>query len=160
MKLLRTLWNDECGAILSAELVMVGTLGVVGVTVGLATVSEAVNGELTEFAMAIRSLDQSYCVEGQSSRRAWTAGSSYIQQDVEESLAELQGHIDDRDDEFDEHRRHRDNRRADDRDDRRRRNDDDYDDRRRGRYEDDDRDDRRRERNDDNEDRDDRRRER
>ena len=160
MKLLRTLWNDECGAILSAELVMVGTLGVVGMTVGLATVSDAVNGELTEFAMAIRSLDQSYCVEGQSSRRAWTAGSSFIQQDVEESLAELQGHIDDREDDRDDDRRRRDDNRGDDGDDRRRRNDDNDDDRRRGRYDDDDRDDRRRERNDDDEDRGDRRRER
>ena len=119
MKLLRTFWIDECGAILSAELVMVGTLGVIGMTVGLATVSEAVNEELQEFAMAIRSLDQSYCVEGRTGCRAWTASSCYQQQDVEETLAELQGYVHEHEDALEEHRGRHDDDYDDDRDDRR-----------------------------------------
>jgi hypothetical protein len=94
MKMLRALWRDEAGAVLSAEMVMVGTLGVIGASVGLAAVSKSVNDELTELALAFRSLDQSYCVEGQEGCCAWTAGSCFRQRPVEESLADLQGFID------------------------------------------------------------------
>ncbi len=94
MKMLRALWRDEAGAVLSAEIVMVGTLGVIGASVGLAAVSKSVNDELTELAFAVRSLDQSYCIEGQEGCCAWTAGSCFRQRPVEESLADLQGFID------------------------------------------------------------------
>jgi hypothetical protein len=94
MKLLRAMWRDEAGAVLSAEMVMVGTLGVIGTSVGVAAVSKSVNDELTELAFAFRSLDQSYCVEGQEGCCSWTAGSCYRQRPVEESLADLQGFID------------------------------------------------------------------
>ena len=136
MSVLRSLWADECGAILSAELVMVGTLGVIGGTVGLAAASQAVNDELKEFAYAIRSLDQSYCVGGQRGCNAWTAGSCYQQPAVEESLADLQGMIDEAErdhdaDDDDRPRRRRRMKRGDDDDDnrpRRRRRDRDNDD--------------------------------
>ena len=91
MQLLKDLWNDECGVVLSAEVVMVGTLGVLGAVVGLNAASTAVDQELKEFAGAIRSLDQSYCYSGHQSCRAWTAGSCYRQQDVQQSLADLCG---------------------------------------------------------------------
>ncbi len=129
MSILRSLWADECGAVLSAELVMVGALGVIGGTVGLAAASHSVNEELKEFAFAIRSLDQSYCIEGRQGCRAWTAGSCYQQPDVEESRAELQGMIeeaerrtDDADDDDERPRRRRRMRRDNDDDRPRRRN--------------------------------------
>jgi len=91
MHILKALWRDDAGAVLTAEVVLVGTVAVLGVTVGLSTVATAVNEELKEVGYAIRSLDQSYGFVGQSSCRAWTAGSYYTQPPVEVSLRELCG---------------------------------------------------------------------
>ncbi len=85
----KTFWNDENGLVLSSEIVLLGTMGVVGATVGLNKLSTAVNEEMTEMAYAIRSLDQSYSYNGFCGRGGWVAGSSYRQQDVEISLKEL-----------------------------------------------------------------------
>ena len=93
MKLLQSFWSDEAGLVMSAELVMLGTVGVIGATVGLSAASTAINDEMVEFSQAIRSLDQSYEIQGHKSCRAWTAGSSYRQQDVAVSLAELCGEV-------------------------------------------------------------------
>ncbi len=93
MNLLKNFWSDEAGFVVSAELVMLGTVGVLGATVGLSAASTAVNDEMLEFSHAIRSLDQSYHVEGHQSCRAWTASSSYRQQDVDISRADLCGQI-------------------------------------------------------------------
>jgi hypothetical protein len=91
MNLWKQLWRDESGVILTAETVMVGSIAVLGGLVGLNAVASSVNGEMVEMASAIRSLDQSYAFTGQSSCRAWTAGSYYVQPKVEESLRELCG---------------------------------------------------------------------
>lgn len=89
MFLLNRLWRDEAGMVLSAEAVLIGTVGVLGTVVGLSTVSHAVNEELKEVGMAIRSLDQSYGYCGHRGCGAWTAGSSFVQLDVECALADL-----------------------------------------------------------------------
>lgn len=86
---LRQLWSDETALVLSSEMVLVGTIGVVGATVGLKAIAESVNRELTDVAMAVRSLDQSFTIEGTTGCGASTAGSSFRQQDVEKSLREL-----------------------------------------------------------------------
>lgn len=91
MSLWRELWADEQGALISAELVAVGTVAVVGTTVGLSTLAKSVNGELKEVAYSIRSLNQSYSVPGHASCRAWTAGSSYTQPDANQSIQDLVG---------------------------------------------------------------------
>lgn len=92
MQLVKDLWRDEHGLILSAEAVTVGTIGVLGAVAGLNMASTAVDEEMKEFAYAIRSLDQSYGFVGHQSCRAWSAGSSYRQQDVQVSLNELCAH--------------------------------------------------------------------
>ena len=89
MRLLREFWNDELGAVLSAELVTVGTVAVVGTTVGLGALRDSVNEELVDTAKAIRSMDQSYSIPGRSGGGAWTAGSSFKQRPVAESLASI-----------------------------------------------------------------------
>ena len=89
MRIFRDLWHDEFGVILSAELVILGTVGVVGLTTGLSMVSQSVNGELQDLAFAMRSLDQSYNIPGQQCCVAYTAGSCCTQEPVEESLAIL-----------------------------------------------------------------------
>lgn len=89
MSLWRKLWEDETGAVVSSELVAVGTVAVVGGTVGLNQLRTSLNNELEEMAFSVRSLNQSYSVPGHASCGAWTAGSCYIQQDVAVSIAEL-----------------------------------------------------------------------
>src|SRR5262245_19837520 len=58
--MLLKLLNDECGLIISAELVLVLTICVLGVIVGLSSVVLAVNEELLDVAHAIGSLNQSF----------------------------------------------------------------------------------------------------
>ena len=85
---MRCLWqqlrDDDAGFVLSAELVMVGSVLVIGLVVGLASVQEAVIGEYQDVAGALRGLDQSYAFHGMHgcgcspcSYSSWTAGSSY-----------------------------------------------------------------------------------
>ena len=90
MRLLKTLWNDEAGVVLSAEAVVVGTVAVIGVTAGLTTLSSAVNSELKDMSMAIRSLDQSYTIPAHAGCGASTAGSSFQQTPVKQSLQQLE----------------------------------------------------------------------
>jgi hypothetical protein len=86
-------WKDDSGAILTAEAVMVGTVGVLGSVVGLNMAANAVDAELKEVASAIRSLDQSYGFVGRAGCGGWTAGSYYHQQPVSQALAELCGSV-------------------------------------------------------------------
>ena len=72
------LWADEAGFIVSAELVLVSTILVLGMTVGLSEVSFAVNQELEDVASAFGSINQSYRYEGMFDRgKATIAGSRF-----------------------------------------------------------------------------------
>lgn len=62
--MLQQLKQDETGFIISAELVMVATILVLGVMVGLSEVQHAVVGELNDVADAIGSANQSYAYSG------------------------------------------------------------------------------------------------
>ena len=85
-------WKDETGAVLSAELVTVATLGVAGAAVGMDAMSKSVNDELTDVAFAIRSLDQSFCVKPRQSTGACVAGSYFEQIPVQIAHEELRQH--------------------------------------------------------------------
>jgi Flp pilus assembly pilin Flp len=58
--MLRKFLQDDSGAVISAELVLVLTILVIGVIVGLSEVAVAVNTELNDISNAIGALDQSY----------------------------------------------------------------------------------------------------
>lgn len=58
--MISSLFRDEGGATLSAELVLVLTIVVLGIIVGLSEVAVAVNTELNDVSNAIGALDQSY----------------------------------------------------------------------------------------------------
>jgi len=58
------LWNDERGLIISAELVLILTIAVLGMVVGLNSVSTSVNNELNDLAGAFGSLNQSFYYRG------------------------------------------------------------------------------------------------
>ncbi len=83
LKLLKKLHEDEHGVILSAEIVIVGSILVIGLITGLTCLQHSVNGELKDVAAAIGSLDQSYSFSGQVKPGwngrccAFTAGSSF-----------------------------------------------------------------------------------
>lgn len=62
--MLRKLLQDDSGAIISAELVLVLTILVLGVIVGLSEVAVAVNTELNDISNAIGALNQSYFFTG------------------------------------------------------------------------------------------------
>ena len=62
--MLKNFLNDEAGVIISAELVLVLTICVLGVIVGLSSVVVAVNEELQDTAHAIGVLNQSFGFTG------------------------------------------------------------------------------------------------
>ncbi|MFQ5734522.1 MAG: hypothetical protein ACE5KM_21515 [Planctomycetaceae bacterium] len=90
LALLKDLWNDKRGFVVTAELALLATLGVVGATVGLYSAGNAVDRELRDVARAFRSLDQSYSVQGFRGCGAATAGSAYTQPPVKRSLKKLE----------------------------------------------------------------------
>jgi Flp pilus assembly pilin Flp len=80
--MLRALWSDECGVIISAELVLVLTITVLAVIVGLSEVAVAVNTELNDISNAFGALNQSYFFTGfhagdYCKEKSSFAGSSY-----------------------------------------------------------------------------------
>lgn len=79
MQTLSLLWQDDAGFVVSAELVIVATLLVVGLIVGLSEVQHAVVAELNDVGDAIGSLNQGYRFSGFSKRKAGggVAASSY-----------------------------------------------------------------------------------
>ena len=79
----KSLWNDESGVILSAEIVLIGTILVLGMIVGLVELQCAVVAELSDLSSSIGNLDQSYQVSGLASykqnggTKGRTNGASY-----------------------------------------------------------------------------------
>ncbi|MDG2127948.1 MAG: hypothetical protein P8K08_08135 [Fuerstiella sp.] len=68
--MLKNLWSDESGVILSAEIVLVGTILVLGMIVGLVELQCAVVGELSDLGDAFGNLDQSYETSTITSRKS------------------------------------------------------------------------------------------
>lgn len=82
--MLTQLWQDEAGFIVSAELVLIATIVVIGLVVGLSEIQHAVVQELNDVADAIGNLNQSYCFSGFSKKaqfgggiKAYTRGSIF-----------------------------------------------------------------------------------
>ena len=61
---MKALLNDEAGFIVSAELVLIATIVVIGLVVGLSEVQHSLVSELNDVADAIGSLNQSYAFSG------------------------------------------------------------------------------------------------
>jgi len=74
MKLVNRLWSEQDGAIVSAELVLVASILVIGVIVGLKSLRDSVVTELADVAQAIANVDQSYSYSGTSGHHGFTAG--------------------------------------------------------------------------------------
>lgn len=80
----RVLFDDESGLILSAELILIVTIGVLGLVTGLTCVQQALVSELQDFSMAMQSLNQSFATPSYRGcmkwwgRTSWVSGSAYI----------------------------------------------------------------------------------
>ncbi|MBT5018602.1 MAG: hypothetical protein HON04_07635 [Planctomicrobium sp.] len=85
---LTSLLNDEAGFIVSAELVLVATILVIGLIVGLSEVQHALNAELNDVAEAIGSLNQSYFYSGFSASKMNGATKSYVKGSFFDDLAD------------------------------------------------------------------------
>ncbi|MFI4876385.1 MAG: hypothetical protein ACIALR_13630, partial [Blastopirellula sp. JB062] len=95
MSLLKRIWNDEAGFIVSTELILIATIVVIGLVVGLSAVRDAVTAELSDVAGAIQDVDQSYTVWGVTGHSAAVAGSDYgDQQDWCDTDGAISGEID------------------------------------------------------------------
>ena len=72
------LLNDENGFIVSAELVLVLTIGVLAMVVGLHAVSKSITMEMNDIANAFGAIDQSYSYKGLSKKHhAMVVGSGF-----------------------------------------------------------------------------------
>src|SRR4051812_26840354 len=76
-KIARALWDDDSGFIVSIELVLVATIGVLSMLVGLTEVSFGINEELEDIGAAIGSMNQSFCFNGVSGHKGTMAGSRF-----------------------------------------------------------------------------------
>ena len=75
--LMTALYNDEAGFIVSAELVLVATIAVLGMVVGLSEVAYNVNQELEDVGSAFGSINQTFSYRGTAGHKGNIAGSMY-----------------------------------------------------------------------------------
>ncbi|MCA9227985.1 MAG: hypothetical protein KDA47_20330 [Planctomycetales bacterium] len=75
--MMRTLWNDESGAVISGEVVLTATILVIGVVVGLKSVRDAVVTEICDLAQAVSNLSQSYSYSGVDGHSSGAAGAFF-----------------------------------------------------------------------------------
>ncbi|MCE9605433.1 MAG: hypothetical protein K8U03_11095 [Planctomycetia bacterium] len=71
------LWNEEVGAIVSAEIMLIATILVLGVIVGLKSVRDSVVTELADVAQAIANVNQSYSYSGVTGHAAFSGGGNF-----------------------------------------------------------------------------------
>lgn len=80
---MKNLWQkflaDEAGVVLSSEMALVGTVGVLGMVVGLESVTCAVTSELNDLAGAFGAINQTYNYNSlNKARHARVSGSGYV----------------------------------------------------------------------------------
>ncbi len=83
MKCLIKCWQDDRGALIAVEWVMVATLLVLGSLVGLAAIRGALLSEFEDFAGFIMNLRTDYKIPGQQNSQNQTKGS--LQQQLNQS---------------------------------------------------------------------------
>jgi len=72
--------KKQAGFIVSAELILIATILVIGLIVGMVAVRDATVSELEDVGNAIAALDQSYLFAGVQDTvvGSWTAGSTWL----------------------------------------------------------------------------------
>ena len=69
--------HDEAGFIVSAELVLVATIGVLAMIVGLSEVALNVNNELEDVGSAFGSINQTFVQKGVLGHQGYTGGTEF-----------------------------------------------------------------------------------
>jgi Flp pilus assembly pilin Flp len=72
-----SLWKDEAGFIVSAELVLIATVAVLAMVVGLSEVANAVNQELEDVASSFGSVNQSFRYQGLTGHGGTSGGACF-----------------------------------------------------------------------------------
>lgn len=73
-------WNEEVGAVVSAEIMLAATILVLGVIVGLKSVRDSIATELADVGQAFSNINQSYCYSGTSGHGASSGGGHFQDQ--------------------------------------------------------------------------------
>lgn len=77
MNLVNQLLNDEAGFVVSSELVLIGTILVIGMITGLTTLRDGVIQELVDLSRAIGSVQQTYQYNTVTAHTSSTNGSTF-----------------------------------------------------------------------------------
>jgi len=77
-QILHTLWADDRGALIATEYLFFVTIVIIGTSVGLANVRDAINVELTETGNALLAISQGFAISGTSGGTGSTNGSQAI----------------------------------------------------------------------------------
>lgn len=77
LNVLKNLYHDEAGFIVSAELILVSTIVVLGLIVGLSEVSHGINQELEDVGSAFGHINQSFKYTGFTGAKGRQVGSRF-----------------------------------------------------------------------------------
>ena len=83
MRMFLRLWKEDAGAIVSAEIMLVASILVVGVIAGLASLRDSVVTELADVAQALANVNQSFSVSGVSGHHAFGGGGGSFHDDID-----------------------------------------------------------------------------
>jgi len=75
--LLKQLWRDESGIVVSTELVFVASIAGIGMIVGLSAARDGVTSELADVGASVQQYNQGYQVAGIQGHGASVAGSRF-----------------------------------------------------------------------------------
>ncbi|HTN76098.1 MAG TPA: hypothetical protein VL096_12655 [Pirellulaceae bacterium] len=78
--MLKNLWNDEGGAILTIEIVLVMTILVIALVTGLSSLRDGIITELSDVGQAIGNADQSFTVGGTRAASSATPNFGFLDQ--------------------------------------------------------------------------------
>lgn len=71
------MWREEHGAIVSAELLVIASLLVIGVIVGLKSLRDSVVSEIADVAQAFANVDQSFWYSATGGHHGFTGGGQF-----------------------------------------------------------------------------------
>ena len=81
------LWQEDAGSVIATEYLVLGSLVALGGVAGLATVRDATNDEMAEYAKSIRAVGEEHKAPGYRSGTAETEGSAALDRSAEHNLA-------------------------------------------------------------------------
>jgi Flp pilus assembly pilin Flp len=80
MKMLHRLYADESGFVISAELILIASIVVLGLIVGMTAIRDAVTTEMADTASSFGQVNQSFSISGAMGHASSTAGSFFTDQ--------------------------------------------------------------------------------